>query len=228
MNIEKSLTNLISYIENENFKGYDPYDILNSKIKFKKLGQMFAAILTQIHKRNPINLRPILGIKKEYIPKGMGLLLKAYVSYYQKNHDKKYLQKADEIFEWLENNYSKGFNSMCWGCNFPWANPHKYWEAYSPSVVVTSFIIDGIFDYYQLTKSEKALKTINNSVQYITNNLYITEFNSGKCFSYNHEERDCCYNANLLGAEVLSKHDFLRNTDTYNNIINFRILLKIV
>ena len=64
---------LREYIEKEQFKGYDPYDILNSNIKFNSFGNWCSVIATQLQKRNPINLRPYIGIKKEVNPKAFGL-----------------------------------------------------------------------------------------------------------------------------------------------------------
>ena len=64
-----SFSQLENYLISENFKGYDPYDILNSFIPFKKLGNFFCVLATQIQKRNPINIRRLIGIKKGNKPK---------------------------------------------------------------------------------------------------------------------------------------------------------------
>ena len=63
--INNSLIKLESYIESESHKGYDPYDTLNSCIPFHFFGKWPGIFATQLQKRNPINIRPILGIKKE-------------------------------------------------------------------------------------------------------------------------------------------------------------------
>ena len=81
--IENSLSKLIRYIEASDYKGYDPYDILNSKLKFSIFGRWGPIIATQLHKRNPINIRKLMMIQKSYNPKGMGLLLHAYSLLYR-------------------------------------------------------------------------------------------------------------------------------------------------
>ena len=96
-----SLDKLIQYCESENFMGYDPYDTLNSFINFRLLGNWGHLLAIQIQKRNPINLRPLIGIKKECNPKGMGLFLKAYCILYHKTGDVKYLEKAHFLFNVL-------------------------------------------------------------------------------------------------------------------------------
>ncbi len=57
-------------MEGESYKGYDPYDTLMSFIPFVRINKWLAIIATQVQKRNPINIRPLLGIKKDYNPKG--------------------------------------------------------------------------------------------------------------------------------------------------------------
>ena len=63
--IEQAFNKLENYVIKENFMGYDPYDTLNSWIPFKIIGKWPSAIATQIQKRNPINIRPLLGIKRK-------------------------------------------------------------------------------------------------------------------------------------------------------------------
>ena len=202
---EKSLSRLISHVESGFFRGYDPYDTLNSFIPFRKSGTYLSAVAIQIQKRNPINIRPLLGIKKGVNPKAMGLFLKAYSILYRKTGEKKHLDKAEEIFQWLQNNYSKGFSGHCWGYNFDWASPGSYLKAYTPSVVVTSFVVDGVFEYYKTTRDTKAVEIIESAANYIENDIPVLKLNTGISFSYTHLSTGACYNASLLAAEVLAR-----------------------
>ena len=200
-----ALENLRNFCEKEKFLGYDPYDTLNSYIPFNLTGRYLSAVAIQIQKRNPINIRPLLGIKKGINPKGMGLFLKAYSILYKKTVEKKYLEKAGEIFNWLQNNYSAGFSGKCWGYNFDWASPGSYLKAHTPSVVVTSFVIDGVFEYYKTTKDPKAVEIIESAANYVLNDIPVLKFDKGTSFSYTHLSTGACYNASLLAAEILAK-----------------------
>ena len=137
MKIQNSFNQLENYIIKENYRGYDPYDTLNSWIPFKKLGKWSPILTTQLQKLNPINIRPLIGIKKEYNPKAMGLFLQAYSILYKKTGNEEYLERAKYLFNWLVNNYSQDYSGICWGYNFPWASSSKYMSAYTPSSVVT-------------------------------------------------------------------------------------------
>ena len=71
MKKRESLEKLKSYVEQVDFKGYDPSDGLNSSL-FKFLGfnkfSFFRLAWIQLFKRLPINSRSFVGIEKAYNP----------------------------------------------------------------------------------------------------------------------------------------------------------------
>jgi len=205
INIQNSFNKLLNYIESENFKGYDPYDTLNSWVPFHWLSKWGPILATQFQKRNPINIRPFLGIKKDYNPKAMGLFLQAYSLLYAKTEKKEYLERANFFFNWLKNNYSKGFSGYCWGYNFPWANPKHYYDLYTPSSVVTGFVCKGIYEYYKITNNQTAKEILISASDFILNDIPVTKGEQGICFSYTPMQRDLCFNSSLLAAEILAK-----------------------
>lgn len=201
---EYALGRLRAYIERERFKGYDPYDTLNAGVDFARLGKWSPVLAIQFQKRNPVNIRPQLGIEKGYNPKGMGLLLHAYTLLYEHNPNEKTKETTEFLFNWLRNNASEGYSGYCWGYNFDWASPVKYLKAYTPSIVVTSFVGRGIFRYYQATKDPKALNVLRSACDFVMKDLPRLETRDGVCISYTPVMQDCCYNASMLGAELLS------------------------
>ncbi len=217
--IQTSLVRLQQYIESSEFCGYDPYDTLNSRFDFKRFGKWGPAIAIQIQKRNPLNIRPLLGVNGGFNPKGMGLMLKAYSLLYQKTWSTAFLVKAHELFFWLHTHYSKGYAGKCWGYNFDWANPDGNLPAYTPSVVVTSFVVDGIFEYFKATGSIDAKNDICSAAEYIRKDIPVSEFPEGISFAYTHLSKGCCYNASLLAAEVLAKSDYISGKSVNRDMI---------
>ena len=73
---------LKEYCENEGFKGWDPYDGLNSKVfqalPFLKKSAICRLVVIQGFKRCPVNLRRLALVPKEYNAKGIGLFLSGY------------------------------------------------------------------------------------------------------------------------------------------------------
>ncbi|MBU2530687.1 MAG: hypothetical protein KKD35_06575, partial [Elusimicrobia bacterium] len=202
---KNSFDKLETYITKENFKGYDPYDTLNSWVPFHLLGKWGPVLGIQFQKRNPINIRPLLGIQKDYNPKAMGLFLQAYSLLYKKTRKLEYKQKADFFFEWLCKNFSKGYSGFAWGYNFPWATQKKYIAPFTPSSVVTGFVCKGIYEYWRATNYERAGEALSSASEFILNDIPRTEDESGICFSYTPIERDLCFNSSLLAAEIIAK-----------------------
>ena len=213
--IRNSLFILDTYCFQENYIGYDPYDTLNSWIPFNKMGKWIPILATQFQKRNPLNIRPLLGIKREINPKAFGLFLHAYSLLYRKTGNKVYLDKANYFFNWLKNNYSKGYSGYCWGYNFPWANPNEYKEKYTPSTVVTGFVCRGIFEYFKLTSNLKAKEFLISAANFVLKDIPMTKDENGICFSYTPLKRDLCFNSSLLAAEILTRA-YILNKD--NNL----------
>ena len=71
-----ALSRLKSYCEAEQFKGWDPYDGLNSKVfqalPFLKDSALCRLAVIQGFKRSPVNLRRIAMVPKEHNAKGIG------------------------------------------------------------------------------------------------------------------------------------------------------------
>ena len=80
--IMDSFSWLKTYCEKEHYKGWDPYDGLNSKLfqafPFFKNSALCRLVVIQGFKRSPINLRRIALVPKEHNAKGIGLFLQGY------------------------------------------------------------------------------------------------------------------------------------------------------
>ena len=79
LNVNSCISDLSLYIESRDFRGYDPYDALNSPVaRVLGFGLKFGRIAwIQLFRRLPINLRPLLFCAKGHNPKGLGLFLDA-------------------------------------------------------------------------------------------------------------------------------------------------------
>jgi hypothetical protein len=216
--IQQSLKKLKAYVESEKFKGYDPYDTLNSPIPFHWFGKWGQVLPIQFQKRNPFNIRFLLGIKKDYNPKAIGLFLHAYSLDYQSNKNEETLDKMSFFFNWLLDNRTEGYSEYCWGYNFDWASPVKFLEKFSPTIVVSGFVAKGVFEYYQATQTPKALEVLKSIGDFTKNQLEWTETDKGKCVSYSTKTIDCCYNANMLGAELYARLYSLTKEERYKDL----------
>jgi len=189
-------------IEKEHFSGYDPYDALNSKF-LNKLGKWPRIAATQFFRICPINLRPLFGIKPGTNSKAMGILLSSYSRLVPMGRI--YEENAAEIFEWLVKNSYQNYSGDCWGTNFSWQSRGKYLKEGTPTIVNTAYVGHGLLDYYEMTKNKKALEYARSACDFILNDLKISRFKDGICFSYTPLDKDLVHNANVLGASLLSR-----------------------
>src|SRR4051794_17709230 len=140
---EQAALKLLRYCRGEAWAGYDPYDGLNSSLaRMLPVRNKFSrTALTQLVKRSPFNLRPLLGIKKSLNPKGLALAARAIILLAERSGrafphdlleesepDSRALDATADSFEtdlrFLINKLaalrSNGYAEYCWGYNFDW------------------------------------------------------------------------------------------------------------
>ena len=155
--INHSINILHDYCEKEDYRGWDPFDGLNSELFNKSnlknyyLPRLF---LIQLLKRSPINFRKILKVPKGYNTKGLSLFLTSYCNLYSISNDKLYLEKINFIAEKLISLRSKNYPESCWGYNFDWQSRAFFLPKYTPTVVATSFVADSLFAHTKLQKTQ--------------------------------------------------------------------------
>ncbi len=203
--IETALDLLTRWIESEGYKGYDPYDMLNSPLLEKLKGKKIRFYTQQIGRHSPVNFRRLLGVHKDYNPKGLTLISQAYLNQFQITGDKSYLDKGHSLIGKLMKLRYKGIEKHCWGYNFPWISRNFFLPAYEPSVVVSSFVGDMLLNYYDITKEREFLDISTSIGDFILKHLNRYETDKYLCFSYNMHDRTRTFNASILGAMLLSR-----------------------
>ncbi|WP_246130335.1 glycoside hydrolase family protein [Bizionia saleffrena] len=206
--LDKSFNNLKDFCEKESFKGWDPYDGLNSWVIQKTpLGKSRFLRLAwiQLFKRNPINLRTVFGIKKDYNPKGLGLFLIGYCNLYKVEPKIEYLEKINHLAFTIINLKTEGYSGACWGYNFDWQARAFFQPKYTPTVVATSFIAEALLDAYEITNTRLFLDTAISTKDFVLKDLNKTFDNDGDyTLSYSPLDSTQVFNAGLLGAKLLS------------------------
>jgi hypothetical protein len=221
MDLKNQIFNLFSYIENENYEGYDPYDGLNSKllIVFPYLPKYFKIAWIQFFKIFPYNLRKFFLIPKGLNPKGLGLILSSYVNIYKETNDEIWIIKAKKIERKLLELRSKSFSNYCWGYNFDWQSRAFFVPSDTPTIVNTSFIGHALLDLYEVTLDKRLLDIVDSSCIFITRDLNRYEDDNNLCFSYTPIDHTKVHNASILGAGLLARFEKLNNSNLYSDII---------
>lgn len=221
MTINDSFHKLKSYCEKEDFKGWDPYDGLNSKVfqalPLLKKSALCRLIVIQGFKRCPFNLRPLAMVPKEHNAKGIGLFLSGYCNLFNAVKKKPALaaicgslqeieKRINELAKLLISMQSKGYSGACWGYNFDWQARRLFlFPRFTPTVVATNFCATALMEAYEITKNEEYLNTALTAANFVINDLHRTPYEGGFLFSYSPlEGNDTVFNASLLGSRLLS------------------------
>ncbi|MDR2407894.1 MAG: delta-aminolevulinic acid dehydratase [Bacteroidales bacterium] len=208
--IIKSFKQLRTACEEKDFKGYDPFDGLNSKffraLPYIRNNRLCRLAWLQFFKRSPINFRPLAGVKKGHNPKALGLFLSGYCNLYKAEKKEDDLEKINYLTEKIYSCQSKGYSGACWGYNFDWQARAFFQPEGTPSVVVSSFIGGALLDAYEILHDEKLLKTARSTSDFILNDLYRTYDAQGDfAFSYSPADKTQVFNASLLGSRLLCR-----------------------
>lgn len=205
MMIEKYINEVCSYVEASGFAGYDPYDALNSKaLSIISSGSKWARIaITQLLKRCPVNLRPILGIKKGHNPKAIGLFIWSYSKLYAVEQKTEHLKYIDYLLSLLKELRAQGYSGNCWGYNFDWQSRTFLRPKGTPTIVNTSIIGHALLDCFRYTGKQEALDLAISIKDFILNDLHRSKLAETFCFSYTPIDTAVVHNANMLGASIL-------------------------
>jgi rhamnogalacturonyl hydrolase YesR len=208
--ILQSFNKLKAYCEKEAFKGYDPYDSLNStflkKISLVSEKPLFRLAWTQFFKRSPLNFRKLAGVNKDYNPKALGLFLSGYCNLYTISPRQEYLDKIDFFSQKLIEFISPNWKDACWGYNFDWQARAFFQPKNTPTVVATSYISNALLDAYEITGNEQLLTNARSACNFILKDLNRTYDDKGNySFSYSPLDKSVVFNASLLGSSLLAR-----------------------
>jgi hypothetical protein len=225
---QQASAKLLRYCRSEAWAGYDPYDALNSALAraLPVKQKLPRTILTQLVKRSPVNLRPLLGIKKGLNSKGLALAARAIILLAERNghalpsdllgesaRDSNALDNSRDSFDTdlrfllnkLDAMRSKAYSEACWGYNFDWQSRAFFAPRGTPNVVCTVFAAQAFFDWHERSGSARALEHAMSGCSFLLSRINRTEEGGGHCFSYTPLDHSKVHNVNMLAAELLAR-----------------------
>jgi len=218
--IGDSLNRLKSYIEKEEYRGFDPYDALKSplfKLPFFRSNKLVRFGTQQFVKRMPFNIRPILFIPKGYNPVSLGLSIQGYSHLYKSDpgNGEQYLQKIDHLIKELIKLIPEGFSGACWGYDFDWEARYARIPAYQPTVVATGIISNALFIAHQITGNQQSAQLVESSAEFVVKDLKRSNKEKEFCFSYSPFDRQQVFNASMKAVRILAQAHSLNLNKEY-------------
>jgi polysaccharide biosynthesis protein VpsJ len=222
--IKRSLDAVQTWVEDRDYKGYDPGDGLTSFLRPLTCGNIFAErVLQQAVWKAPVNVRPLVGVKPLDSTKGRGFMAAGYLRRYAATQDTSYRDKAIACLEWLEQAREPGHVGHCWGNHFDFATRSGRMYAHTPTIVWTSLIGHAFIDAYERLGDAHYLEVAESICQWI---LWLPREKTlcGTCISYTGVFQNSVHNSNLLGAGMLARTWKHRPRDEYRDVAREAVL----
>jgi hypothetical protein len=193
------------WMSDRDLAGHDPHDFLASPVvRGATLGNRWVAVAwTQLGKRLPVQLRPLLRVPRLRNAKGVGLVLAARARLATLG-----IRGLDTagLVDWLNTAADRGRAGAGWGYPFPWANRDFMAPAGTPSAVATAFVGHGLLDAAEMTGLDRAADLAMEAAPFLAQSLHrIPGPGDTFCFSYTPLDRRAVHNASLLAASLLAR-----------------------
>jgi len=215
--IFESIERLSNWLERNEYRGYDTFDGLNAKylrpLTFET--NFLRTVLQQGVRRFPVNVRPLLGIRKSHSSKGMGFLARGFIRLHRATGEGHWADKAELALEWLMQNESKGYSGACWGNHFDYQSRSFYLPKGVPTIVWTSLIGHAFLDAYDHFQKDRYLAVAVRACEHISRDLEKFPDGEALCISYVPNQNSQVHNANTLGASFLARTYSHTGTGSY-------------
>jgi hypothetical protein len=209
--VYQSILGVSGWLEKGNYRGYDTFDGLNSKLLRPLTFEtsFLRTVLQQGIRRFPLNLRPLLGVPKGPSSKGMGFLARGFIRLHQATGDNAWRDKAEMALGWLIQNRSTGYSGACWGNHFDYQCRSFYLPKDAPTVVWTSLIGHAFLDAYEYFQKDSYLQVAVSSCEHILHDLETFPDGDALCIGYIPAQISAknkqVHNSSTLGASLLAR-----------------------
>lgn len=209
------IESLDSYLSRNEWRDYDPFDGLSTPAAdlLTMKNHYLRIALQQTIRRFPVNLRPLLGIKKMSSSKGFGFCALGYLVLYEQTKDADYLGKLERCLNWLVDHSNPHYAGYSWGNHFSYESRHGTIPKGMPTIVWTSLIANVFIDAYETLNVPAYLDVAKGCGEFILNDIgrYAVS-DTEQCLMYTPPVNGrqpslngCIHNSNVLGAWLLGR-----------------------
>lgn len=203
--IQSSSERLARWVEEHDYKAYDPGDGQLSFLRAFTFGQQFPRrVLTASVLRAPVNIRPLLGIRPHTSTKGMGYMAWGYAKQYAITQRDTFKAQAAHCLDWLMENRAPKYKDYCWGNSFAFSTRSGTIPAQEPTIVWSSLIGQAFLEAYEVFGNARYLEVASSICDWILQ-VPREKTSRGACLSYVAYAPISIHNSNMLGAAMLAR-----------------------
>lgn len=200
-----ALARLEAWGRERDWTGTDPYDGLNATrlvapLRRSALGRRS---LTQLVKRSPINLRPLLGIPPRQSAAALAQVVSSYALGAIPGEEGR--TRLAETLRTLEALRCVGFDEPCWGYHFDVQTRVFFYPAGSPNTIATVLAGLALLDAHETTGDARLRELATGAGDFFLRHVPQTEDGDGAFFGYLVDDRTPIHNANTLVCALLAR-----------------------
>src|SRR5215471_5308827 len=153
------LERVLQTARSADYSGYSKHDGLNSPILAGLAGgsRLRRLVAIQVVTRSPLDIRPILGVRKARNAKGLSLFARALLARHRLTGSADDAREARELLDWLIDHPARFDDGLSWGYPYDWQDVGFFAPSGLPNRVVTSFVGHALLDGYETLTEERYL-----------------------------------------------------------------------
>jgi hypothetical protein len=200
--VSGAVTRIRAWGEERDWRGYDPYDALNSPAaRVLTLGTPLGRrLLTQAVKLSPVNVRPLLRVTPAWNAKALGLVASAYARLWAEGGDESAREEAERLLVWLTEHHAGPGDSMAWSYHFSVQTRFFAYDRDTPNTIATSFVAHAFLDAAELFGEKRWGEPVLAAARYLVSRMLVDGH-----FRYVPHEDELIHNANALACAVLAR-----------------------
>lgn len=184
----EALERVLDWSRARDYKGWSKHDALNSPLLAALLGwgRWPRILAIQAVMRAPVNIRPLLLVRKAYNPKGLALFAHGLLERHRATGRAEELAEAERLLSLLLELRSRGpWSGNAWGYHYPWQDLGFYAPTATPNAVVTSFVCEAFLEAWRTTGKAQYLDVVAGAVPFYLQDLTVLKDEADElCLAY--------------------------------------------
>jgi hypothetical protein len=199
--------------ERDGYAGYSKFDALESPVlRALSFGSWpLRLVWTQLVTRSPVNLRPVLLVRKAINPEAPALFAHANLDGVEMGLPGPFSDRARRCLDWLlahDASARGGYHGRCWGYHHAWQSPGFYQPPNYPNCYITTIVAGALLRGHHLLQRGDYLDAARGAADFILRDLPVChEDDEEKCIAYvpDMSGQFRVININALAAALLAQ-----------------------
>jgi len=168
--LNKVISKLIRFLDQNDFKGWEPYDVLNNRLKSFFKAPIFRVLITQVFRLSPIFIHPLLKEKRLYA-KAVALFAHSFLILYEITKSRKYRDRAIYFLDWLDEHRSLQSRNFSLGSQYDLNLKTYESSSDTPSPFITALAVEAFISAYKILGQKRYLEIAESGIRYFLDEL---------------------------------------------------------